>query len=52
MRPPSQAPLGADAAGLAGEDIGVHQGVVVDRRGKVILQPAREVKAVLGGHIL
>ena len=43
--------MGADASGFAREDIGVHQGVVVDRSAEEILQPAREVKTVLGRNV-
>ena len=44
--------VGAVAAGFAGEDIGMHQRVGVDRGGEIILQAAGEVKAVLGRHVL
>ncbi len=44
--------VGTDASGFAGEDVRVHQGVGVDRGAKIILQPARKVKTVLGRHVV
>ena len=44
--------VGAVAAGFAGEDIGMHQRVGVDRGGEIILQAAGEVKAVLGRDVV
>ncbi len=44
--------VGADAPRFAGEDIRMHQGIGVDRSGEIILQAAREVKAVFGRHVL
>ena len=42
----------AVAAGFAGEDIGMHQRVGMDRGCEIILQPAREMEGRLGRHIL
>ena len=44
--------VGAVAAGLAGEDIRMHQGVGMNCGAEIILQSAGEMKRVLGGHIV
>ena len=43
--------MGAVAAGLAGEDIRMHQRVGVNGGGEIVLQAAREMETVLGGHV-
>ncbi len=44
--------VGTDASGFAGEDVRMHQGVGMNGGAEVILQAAREVKRVLGRHIV
>ena len=44
--------MGAVAAGFAGEDVRMHQGVGMDRRAEIILQAAGKVETVLGRHIV
>src|SRR4029077_20067137 len=44
--------VGADTAGFAGEDVGMHQSVGVDRGGEIILQGSGEVKAVLRRYVV
>ena len=44
--------VGADAAGFAGEDVRMHQGVGMNGGGQIVLQSAGEMKAVLGRHVL
>ncbi len=56
IRCPGHRPLAgavrAVASGLAGEDVGMHQGVGVDRGAEIILQPTREMEGVLGGNVV
>src|SRR5215212_5882947 len=56
VRGPRNSPLaramGANASGFPGEDIRMHQSIVMDRRREEIFQPAREVEAILSRNIL
>ena len=51
-RPPIARRRAADLAGAAGEDVGMHQRRVLERRGQIILQPVGEMEGGLLRHVV